>query len=200
MIGPVKKRLSASCFPAVLFLAAVVFLCVMSLQADLSAVTHPWILAAGSLLTFAAVRNPNTVMLQKIILLYVFFAIVNLNLHQGFNAELNNGVIHIPYSLVVMIMCLAGYLLKGRDHKSSLIFGVFFAGAVIILIHILVLWPVLKHFYNTGYESDPAVVGNISLFLILAATSMGFMDAVIIRKILSIIFTVLFSMVMWRNG
>jgi hypothetical protein len=156
-------------------LAGVIAACLLCLLSKARiTVERPALLVLAALLILVPFKSQAAVLLQKIVVFYLFGVVVNESASRYIHIALISGGVSVSYTAVVVLLCAIGYLLgklnSGKTTvtggKSELLWGWALALGIII-VHIVVLAVLLNRFYGYGHERDLNALGGLCLYVLL---------------------------------
>lgn len=117
-------------------------------------------------------KGSSAAMLQKLVCLYLAFVLVERASTQYVAVPFQGYSVKLSYGIAILALCLAGAVvgrfmkMSTRSNDSFLVGGWALAWGIMV-VHMLALLGLLRWKYGYGYERDAAVLGNVSLGLVL---------------------------------
>jgi len=185
------------------FTSAIILLLALNFSRSSVEIKRPAILLAGSILAlFNFEKSHRISVITKIILLYII---------EMFFSQMSGRVFHIRsfsihLSLIAMVPLAASFVFsKFRKSKlSSLetndLLKSWAAVFAVIVLHMLLLFLLLKKIYGYGYDHNFGVFANICLYFLVFVFSWEQLESICLRRITAIILTVFFVISMVMGG
>ena len=162
------------CLPVI----AVVQACYINLSSKMPIpIEQPAVLVLGALFVIAAPKGEAAILLQRVVSFYLISVPVNRVSTQYFSLPFRIVEISLSQSAVILLLCAAGYFLGRVDRNdapgdvrtANMTFAWLFALGLIVA-HMVFLTPVLAKVYGYGYERNPSVLGQLTLYFLLFVT------------------------------
>lgn len=185
-------------------LAGIITATVACMSGGTVAIERPIVLLCGAAFILIKFRQSTSVsQLKKVVLLYLVCISFNLANLQFVNVDFDDTKLRISSTLLPLAFLGVGFLFNWisnakRDNGTNGIFfpGSILASSVLILIHMLVLFLLLKRFYGYGYEHNIDVLGSITLYILVSAFCWVIFDNLRFRQILALMFMVIYLLQM----
>ena len=186
-----------------LFISSIILLSVLNLSHSSVEIKRPVVLLAASVFSlFNFEKSSRFSVITKIILLYIIEMFFN---------QLSGRVFHIrsfsiDISLIAMLPLAASFIFsKFRKSKlSSLetndLLKSWAAVFAVIVLHMLLLFLLLKEIYGYGYDHNFGVLANMCLYFLVFVFSWQQLQNICLRRITAIILTVFFVISMVMGG
>jgi hypothetical protein len=184
------------------FTSAIILLLALNFSRSSIEIKRPAILLAGSILAlFNFEKSSRFSVITQIILLYIIEMFFN---------QLSTRVFHIRsfsihLSLIVMLPLAASFIFsKFRKSKlSSLetndLLKSWAAVFTVIVLHMLLLFWLLKKIYGYGYDHNFGVLANMCLYFLVFVFSWQQLESICLRRITAMVFGVFFIVIMVRG-
>ena len=133
------------------------------------------IIILAALVSVVRIAGNSAVVIQKLICLYFVCVLAEQASSQYMSVSVTVYSIKLSYSVAVVALCVVGLVgsrltsisrISTENSKDCLIAG-WALTLVVIVLHMLLLWPVLWWRYGYGYERDIAIVGRVSMCFLL---------------------------------
>jgi len=180
-----------------LFAFAIVILSIFSFYNNSIEIKRPVILLACSLFTLFNFSDSRLAVISKIILLYIIEVFFNQISEKVFPI----GTFSIHLSLIVLAPLAISFLFY-KFQKTNTTFTEmtdflrsWVTVFVVIILHMLFLFLLLKKIYGYGYDCNFAVVANICLYFLVFIFSWQQLENIGLRRITSSIFTIFFLVI-----
>jgi len=185
------------------FTSAIILLLALNFSRSSVEIKRPAILLAGSILAlFNFEKSHRISVITKIILLYII---------EMFFSQMSGRVFHIRsfsihLSLIAMVPLAASFVFsKFRKSKlSSLetndLLKSWAAVFAVIVLHMLLLFLLLKKIYGYGYDHNFGVFANMCLYFLVFVFSWQQLENICLRRITAIILTAFFVISMVMGG
>lgn len=185
-------------------LAGIIGVTVVCMLRGTVEIERPIVLLCGAVFILVNFRRSTSVsQLQKVVLLYLVSISFNLANLQFVKMDFGDIKLSFSSTLLPLAFLGVGYLInrisnaKRDNSKNSVFFPrSILASFVLILIHMLVLFLLLKRFYGYGYEHDVAVLGSLALYVLVSVFCWTIFDNIRFRQILALIFVVFYLLQM----
>ncbi len=156
-------------------LTAVIITChVNYCSTSMLTIEHPLILVFGSIFTIVPFRSENFLILQKVIIFYLFAVLVNQTTDSYFTLSSLSIDASVSYSAVTLFLCTTGYLLdklypvgSKSINRQNNILRAWSIAFIVIILHMAFLALLLHKFYGYGYGHNLYTIGNLVLYLLL---------------------------------
>jgi len=181
------------------FTSAIILLSALNFSRNSIEIKTPAILLAASVFAlFNFEKSSRFYVITKIILLYIIEMFFN---------QLSGRFVHIrSFSInlpLIAMLLLAVSFICSRFRKSKIVSvdinGLLKSWAVvftIIVLHMLLLFLLLKNMYGYGYEHNFAVLANMCLYFLVFVFSWQQLENICLRRITAIVSTVFFIVIM----
>jgi hypothetical protein len=190
--------------PQVLFfITAMVLLAALTFSNNIVEIKRPVILLAGSVFVmFGFARYKSLSVITKIIILYIIAMFFN-QLSERF---VHIGLFSVHLSLIAMIPLALSFIcfnvqqsqLSSVDTNDLLkSWAVVFT---VVILHLLLLFILLKNIYGYGYDHNLAVLANMCLYFLVFIFSWRQLEQISVRRITALIFAVFFVVIMVRGS
>ena len=141
-------------------------------------------------------KSQKIVLLQKITLLYLIGVLFNELSLQFMQVPLGPRSITVPLSLIILVPLTIGFALK-KINRLNLVdtydllpsWIVLFA---VIIVHMAILFLLLKRFYGYGFEHNFAVFGGLCLYFLVFLFSWLQLENVRMRQFVTLVLAILF--------
>ncbi len=185
-----------------LFTSAIILLSILNLSGNSVEIKRPVILLIGSVFAlFNSKKNDKLSIIAKIILLYI----IEMFFDQLSRKLVHIGTFSIHLSLLTLIPMAVSFICS-RFHQSPLAFidtgnlhksciTVF----VVIFLHMLFLFLLLKNIYCYGYERDLGILANMCLYSLVLVFTWQQLNQTSFHKIAATIFTFFFIVIIVRG-
>lgn len=181
--------------PQLLFFAfVIILLSVSNFYISSIEIKRPAILLVCSLFTLFNFSDNRLATISKITLLYIIEMFFNQISEKVFHV----GTFSIHLSLMVLVPLAISFVLY-KFKKTNTIFtattdillswGIIF---IVIILHMLFLFVLLKIIYGYGYDHNFAILANICLYFLVFIFSWQQLENIGLRRITSLIFTIFF--------
>jgi hypothetical protein len=160
----------------------------------------PEILLLGTIFILLPLRSKSKVVtLQKLSVFYVVSVLMNELAIEYFQISFGNTKFSISMAVVILPFFLTGFIIGQpkplnfffKSEYKELIFSWVLTVAVIIL-HMVLLFGLLNHFYGYGFEQNMTTMGHLCLYVIVFTFLWESLSAVRPRQILGIVTGLLF--------
>ena len=184
------------------FTSAIVLLSVLNLSSNSVEIKRPAILLAGSVFALFNFKKYSRIsFIAKMILLYIIEIFFN---------QLSGRVFHIQsfsvhlslVAIVPLAISFMGYKFQKANVSSTERTDLLKSWAaifIVIVLHMLFLFPLLRNIYGYGYEHNFAVFANMCLYFLVFVFSWEQLKNICLRRIAAIIFTIFFILVMVKG-
>jgi len=185
------------------FTSAIILLLALNFSRSSVEIKRPAILLAGSILAlFNFEKSHRISVITKIILLYIIEMFFN---------QLSTRVFHIRsfsihLSLIAMVPLAASFIFsKFRKSNFSLLetndlLKSWATVFTVIVLHMLLLFLLLKKIYGYGYDHNFGVLANMCLYFLVFVFSWQQLENICLRRITAIILTAFFVISMVMGG
>jgi len=161
-------------------------------------VEKAFILLLGSVFVlFNVKKSQKIILLQKITLLYLIGVLFNQLSLQFTQISSGRTNITVPLSLIILVPLAVGFALKKINRPNLVdtddllaIWVVLFA---VIILHIVILFLLLKRFYGYGFERNFAVLGGLFLYFLVFLFSWLQLENACMRQFMTLVLAILFT-------
>ena len=159
---------------SIIFILSIIIACLVCLFSSPFTIVNPLMLLFASAFILIPFRNQSLCILQQIICFYMIAVAINQLAPQYIELSMISSQIIVSKAAVFLLICSSGIIfdrmkepeLQQDPFRKVLIYSSCI-GFLIISIHIILLYLLLRKFYWYGYEHNINVLGNIFLYLIL---------------------------------
>jgi len=137
-------------------------------------IENPLILILGAIFAIWPTKNRHQlVTIQKLVLFYLACVFINLASDEYFTISVWRWSINVSYGALGVVFLSGMFFLKGKSITEDevkpyrSILGGWWVAMGIIVVHMVVLFIILKWFYGYGYEHDLKSLGAVCGCLIL---------------------------------
>lgn len=185
-----------------LFTSSIILLSVLNFFHSSIEMKRPVVLLAASVFAlFNLKKSSRFSVIAKVVLLYIIE--IFFNQLSGRVVHLRSYSIHLP---LIALIVLAGSFVFSKFQKSKLSpietndllksWAVVFA---VIVLHMLLLFLLLKKIYGYGYDHNFGVLANMCLYFLVFVFSWEQLKSIHLRRIAAIVLTVFFIVIMVKG-